>query len=135
MLLGSEAFLVRCSELNVFSEMNAWACQCISTLAQKTCTDESDGQSEPSTYLNADRTNAEQASRLTNPANVSNWWVALLVHHVATSEAQASLRLMKALGNRLQAGCDHRSGYPCLDVTAANSIQICHHLFIKYNGF
>lgn len=44
----------------------------------------------------------------------------LLVHHVATGEAQAAL--MKTSGHKLQAGRDHRSGCLCLDVTDANNI-------------
>lgn len=113
MLLGSEAFIVRCSELNVFSKMNAWACQYISTLVQKTYTDESADQSVGTVNIVECRQDQCKTSPETDKPSTWEQLVAWLVRHAATGEAQASLRLMKAPGNKLQAGGDRSQQHQC----------------------
>lgn len=74
---------------------------------------------ELSAEWDAKRNNAEQALRLTNPANMSNWRHSL---YILWPLVRFGLQLMKTLGHKLQAGSDCRPGYPCLDVTDANNI-------------
>lgn len=127
MCLGSETFLVRCLELNVFSLINAaiedlhWWVRWLVCLNYQ------------QSWMQRERV---QNSPETDKSSKCEWLVTLLVCHVATGEAQAAAHedfRTQIAGWQWPQICVSPSGCDCCQQHL--DMPSYHHLFIKYNEF